>query len=161
MPIALAAALLMAPAPAAAADFPARVLAVHNAERARLKIAPLVWDEALARDAAGWAQELARKRRFEHSHQRGGQGENLWMGTSGAFTPEFMVGRFVAERRAFRPGRFPDVSRSGNWAEVGHYTQLIWPGTQKLGCALASGGGQDVLVCRYWPAGNIMGQQVP
>ena len=38
--------------------------------------------------------------------------------------------------------------------------QLIWRGTQKVGCAVAPGGGQDWLVCRYWPAGNTMGQKV-
>ena len=61
----------------------------------------------------------------------------------------------------FRPARFSDVSTTGNWADVGHYTQMIWPGTQRIGCAIAKAARSDVLVCRYWPAGNVMDRPVP
>ncbi len=103
---------------------------------------------------------LARRRAFEHSGHEG-VGENLWMGTSGYYSVEQMIGGFVEEGRHFRAGTFPDVSRTGDWADVGHYSQLIWPGTREVGCALVRGGRDEVLVCRYWPAGNIIGQQVP
>lgn len=141
--------------------FAARVLASHNAERARLGIAPLAWSPILAGQARAWAGELAARGVLAHSRNRGGAGENLWMGTSGAFAPEAMIGYFIDERRHFRPGRFPEVSRTGRWSDVGHYTQLIWPATREVGCALAQARGRDVLVCRYSPAGNIIGQRVP
>lgn len=140
--------------------FPAQVLAQHNAERVRLGLAPLVWSERLTGDARVWAQSLARRRVFEHSRSSS-QGENLWMGTAGFFSPEQMIGAFLGEARHFRDGVFPRVSRTGNWADVGHYSQIIWPTTRELGCAMARGGNNDVLVCRYWPAGNVMGQRVP
>ena len=38
------------------------------------------------------------------------QGENLWMGTRGAYSYGEMIGQLVDERRYFRPGRFPAVS---------------------------------------------------
>ncbi len=66
----------------------------------------------------------------------------------------------MAERDKFRAGTFPQVSRTGNWADVGHYTQLIWPRTQEVGCAVAKGAVNDVLVCRYSPAGNIVGETI-
>ena len=151
-----------AESPAAPRDpFAARVLTSHNAERTRLGIAPLSWNPELARQAREWAQKLAARGAFEHSQDRRGAGENLWMGSSGAFPPETMIAAFVNERKHFRPGRFPDVSRTGRWSDVGHYTQLIWPATRELGCAMAEGRGREVLVCRYFPAGNIYGQQVP
>ena len=65
-----------------------------------------------------------------------------------------------AERRNFVPGVFPNVSRTGNWFHVSHYSQIIWPTTARVGCGL-SGGRFDVLVCRYSPAGNIDRQRVP
>lgn len=140
--------------------FSAQVLSQHNAERARLGLAPLVWNDRLAGDARSWAASLARRRVFEHS-RGSGQGENLWMGTAGFYSPEQMIGAFLGEARYFRPGTFPRISRTGNWADVGHYSQIIWPATRELGCAMARGGNSDVLVCRYWPAGNVMGQRVP
>jgi hypothetical protein len=82
------------------------------------------------------------------------------MGTHGAFSVETMVGGWASERRFFAPGIFPSVSRTGNWEDVGHYTQLIWPTTTRVGCALASTPRIDYLVCRYAGAGNIDGRPV-
>jgi hypothetical protein len=61
----------------------------------------------------------------------------------------------------FRAGRFPDVSATGNWADVGHYTQIIWPTTQRVGCSISRSVKDEVLVCRYWPAGNVVNKPVP
>lgn len=72
-----------------------------------------------------------------------------------------MARLWVSEKQFFVPSIFPANSRTGNWLDVGHYTQLIWPTTQRVGCALSSGRGSDVLVCRYSPAGNIDGRAVP
>lgn len=77
------------------------------------------------------------------------------MGTRRAFGVEGMVGAWASEKRLFVRGVFPGVSRTGNWIDVGHYTQMIWPATQRIGCALASTGRTDYLVCLYSPAGNI------
>ena len=145
-----------------AAQFPARILAAHNRERAALGVPQLVWDNDLGTGAAAWAQQLALTNRFEHSDRkaRRGIGENLWMGTHGAYSPEAMVGGWLSEKRMFMPGVFPNNARSGNWIDIGHYSQLIWPTTTRIGCALASNGRTDYLVCRYSPAGNIDGRWV-
>lgn len=141
----------------------ARLLQSHNAVRAVVGAAPLAWDPALAAGAASWAQYLAASGRFDHSDRkaRPGIGENLWMGTRGAFSIEYMSGEWAAERRHFKPGIFPDNSRTGNWIDVAHYTQMIWPTTTRIGCAVASGRGSDYLVCRYSPKGNIDGRLLP
>jgi hypothetical protein len=141
----------------------ARLLAAHNRERVRLGIAPLQWDSALADAAASYGRTLARLGRLRHSTQadRQGQRENLWMGTRGAYSPEQMVGGWIAERAYFRPGQpFPYVSRTGNWADVGHYTQVVWRGTTRVGCAIHPSQRWDYLVCRYSPPGNIGGRPV-
>jgi len=163
----------VAPAPAAAAapsfgrssfasQFPARVLAAHNGVRAQAAMAPLVWDPALGASAAAYAQRMAFTNIFEHSDRRArrGVGENLWTGTRGAFSVERMVSDWASERRMFRAGIFPAVTRTRNWADVGHYTQIIWPTTTRVGCALASNGRADYLVCHYSPAGNVDGRPV-
>ena len=137
-----------------------RLLVVHNAERARLGVPPLKWNAELARDASDWAKVLLARGALEHAGDadRKGSGENLWMGTAGAWNPDAMIGMFLEERRYFRAATFPDVSLTGNWKDVGHYTQIVWRDTREVGCAVDSGNGRDVLVCRYHPPGNELGK---
>lgn len=152
-----------APASGLGLSVPALLLQAHNRERAQAGVAPLRWDPALAAGAAAYARRLAAAGSLSHSPrgERPGQGENLWMGTRGYFPVEQMAGAWASEKAHFRPGVFPGVSRTGHWADVGHYTQMIWPTTTHVGCALHSGPRHDILVCRYAPAGNIDGRRVP
>lgn len=136
------------------------MLGAHNRARAAYRAAPLQWNDTLAASALAYARILARENRFGHDPQRGAkvrQGENLWMGTRDAFDYAVMAASWIDERKNYKSGRFPDVSRTGNWGVVGHYTQIVWPGTTSVGCALASNDSDDYLVCRYLPAGNVMG----
>lgn len=148
--------------PLIASQFPARILAAHNAERAAAGLPPLVWDNDLGTAAGTYAAQMASTGIFEHSDRsaRHGIGENLWYGTHGAYSVETMVGSWASEKRMFMPGIFPNNSRTGNWVDVAHYTQMIWPTTQRIGCAVASTGRFDYLVCRYAGAGNIDGKWV-
>lgn len=164
----LAFGLLAAAAPAHAdaqsfaAQFPAQILAAHNAERVRARVAPLAWDNGLGLAAAAYARQMAFSGRFEHSNRkaRPDTGENLWMGPRGLFSPESMIATWASEKRWFRPGVFPNVARRGSWEDVGHYTQMIWPTTTRVGCALATTMRTDYLVCRYSGKGNINGRTV-
>lgn len=137
-------------------------LDAHNMARDDVGLAPLAWNDRLARDAEDWARHLARHGLYEHAspQQRKGQGENLWRGPTGYWTAWQKIGFFIEEKRHFRPGNFPEVSRTGRWSDVAHYTQIIWPQTREVGCAVARTARDEVLVCRYWPAGNIWGQRI-
>lgn len=137
------------------------VLAVHDRERALVGVAPLAWDEGLARAAAAYAAVLARRGRLEHSPgaSRPGEGENLAMGTLGYYSAAGLAALWAAEKRDFVNGIFPQVSRTGNWVQVGHYSQMIWRASLRVGCGVASGGGDLYLVCRYAPFGNVYGER--
>ena len=139
-----------------------RLLAAHNAERVRLGLKPFTWSAKLSDHAKKWAQTLATSDMFEHAptSSSGGEGENLWVGTRDDYTPEEMIGFFIDEGKQFKREKFPDVSTTGRWEDVGHYTQLVWKDTREVGCAIASNPRSDYLVCRYWPGGNVIGQQV-
>lgn len=157
----LAACLLLALAPASYADDLAdQVLGVHNRERAEVGVPPLVWDQGLAKDAQRWADHLAATGRFEHagSDENPSSGENLSMGTEGFYTPAALAQLWADEKALFKYGVFPDLSTDGNWANVGHYTQMVWKNTTAAGCATAVGSGSIILVCRYNPPGNYSGQ---
>ena len=133
------------------------VLLVHNRARAKFGVPPMSWNDQLATEALGHAQYMARTGVYGHDQtpgRRKKQGENLWRGQRGLFSYDVMVGVMVEEARYFRSGAFPDVSRTGNWYDVAHYTQIVWPTTTEVGCAVASSAATDYFVCRYAPTGN-------
>ncbi len=144
-------------------SFDARMLAAHNRERAAVGVPALVWDAELAAEARASALRIARTGIFDHGDEPmsrlSGRGENLWEGTSGRYALEEMTGYWAAEKQDFRPGVFPRISRSGDLGAVGHYTQMVWRGTTRVGCALADDGRDEILVCRYAAPGNVMGER--
>ena len=140
-----------------------RWLAAHNRVRAEVGLPPLVWSSALAASAQGWAAHLARTGGFQHYRPSADdpdpQGENLWAGTRGYYAPEDMVRAWADERRHFVNARVPANSTTGRFGDVGHYVQLVWRKTDEVGCAMARGAEEDVLVCRYGEGGNVIGER--
>ena len=136
-------------------------LKAQNAARARFGVAPMDWSDELSVEAMGHAQYMARTGIYGHDQtpgRRKKQGENLWRGQKGVFSYDVMIGTMIAEEKAFRPGTFPNVSTTGAWSDVAHYTQIVWPTTTHVGCAVASSATTDYFVCRYSPTGNKDGQ---
>ena len=149
------------PAPRDSTMFRIVMLDNHNAARRVAGVASLDWDDALASDAKRYAQELAATHRFVHAPRIAGgpvEGENLWMGTRSAFSYASMADTWIDEQQMFQAGAFPNISRTGSWHDVGHYTQVVWAETRLVGCAVASNDSDDYLVCRYFPAGNVLGE---
>ncbi|MEY4270106.1 MAG: hypothetical protein RLZZ58_1322 [Pseudomonadota bacterium] len=142
------------------AHFTARIVAAHNDLRTAWRAAPLLWDDRLSVDAAAYARQMAETGAFEHAPQTG-QGENLWMGSAGYYDVDAMIAMWSDEAVQFKPGRFPDVAVRGGWMDVGHFTQMIWPTTTHVGCAVSRGVTDDYLVCRYSPPGNVTGANIP
>jgi len=67
-------------------------------------------------------------------------------------SPEQAVAMWVGELRQY------DFQRGGFSMETGHFTQVVWKSTQRLGCASASCGATTVWVCNYEAAGNVEGE---
>jgi hypothetical protein len=143
------------------ANFEQRVLDSQNRARAAVGLDPLRWNAHLSASAQHWATALAASGRFEHAPENATspEGENLWAGTRGYYNPEAMVDGWVREKRFFKPGIFPDNSTTGQVEDVGHYTQVVWRRTREVGCAIAAGRSEDILVCRYAEAGNWIGDK--
>ncbi|HEX4693326.1 CAP family protein [Sphingomonas sp.] len=146
--------------PIASGVFERAMMGSHNAARRDAGVPDLAWDAGLAADARDWADHLAETGRFEHSTARKSEGENLFMGSAGSYSYEEMVRFWVEEGRNFTDGVFPAISINGQWSSVGHYSQIVWRDTTRVGCALATGDGHDYLVCRYSPPGNVWGRKV-
>ena len=133
----------------------------HNFARAQVGAPPLVWDLQLARDANLYAQEMARTGQLVHSSRDNRRlvRENL-MRVPRGWNPQQMMGLWLSERQNLVPGIFPNVSRTGNWGDIAHYTQMVWSTTTNLGCAIQRSGAFDWVICRYSPPGNRDGTAI-
>ncbi|HMH20305.1 MAG TPA: CAP domain-containing protein [Puia sp.] len=141
-------------------EFISTVLKQHNEFRLGVGVSPMKWSSSLAKDALDWAQQLAKLDQGQHDPRVRGlkEGENIWWGTASAYSYGEMVNFWGNEKKDFVYGVFPDC-KTRRSAVVGHYTQVIWKGTSSVGCAVASNGKTDFLVCRYSPPGNIEGEK--
>ena len=129
------------------------LLDAHLPYRKELGLLPYVWSDELAKSAQTWADHLAANNEFKHSDVE--YGENLWRGTTGAYSLKDMVDAWGSEKKDFVYGLFPHVTKGGM---VGHYTQIVWRYSYQVGCALAEGHGKTYLACHYDPAGNYEGE---
>jgi uncharacterized protein YkwD len=123
----------------------------HNRFRARHCAAALTWSAKLAEVAQRWANAL-RDRGCPLGHSGGKFGENLAAGTKGTLDPASVVKMWYDEIAQYR---FPD---GGFSMETGHFTQVVWRGTQRVGCGHSQCKGMDLYVCEYDPPGNWEGQ---
>jgi uncharacterized protein YkwD len=136
-------------APASKGDFADDMLALHNQFRADHCAPPLAWSDELAAVAQKWADTLdARGCAFEHNRTR--FGENLAGGTGQTLKPRTVVEMWYREVRLY------DFARGGFDMKTGHFTQLVWAATQRVGCGRTRcKTGMDLVVCNYDPAGNV------
>ncbi len=140
-----------APGGGAPAGDAQRILDAHAAARAEHCAPALAWSPDIALTAQRWADALA-QRGCALDHSSGPLGENLAAGTAAIMTPERAVALWVEERSSY------DFARGGFSMTTGHFTQVVWRGSQRLGCASATcGNGLRVWVCNYDPPGNMDG----
>lgn len=136
-----------------------QLLASHNKARARVGLGPLAWSDRLALYAHEWADHLAStSRRMEHRPRSGRwkqeYGENLFMGTAGYYGVDDAVAMWEREKSAYDGGTINEF----NVHACGHYTQLVWRTTKRIGCAKVECAGNVIVVCNYDPPGNVLGQ---
>lgn len=121
-------------------------LVLHNKYRSYHADTPdLVYDAPLEASARGWAEHLVATCSFYHS----GPGENMARGFDNA---QDAMWAFYNEYKMY------NYSRPGYSAEIGHFAQLVWKETERVGCALVSGTKScsgNVFVCHYDPPGNV------
>lgn len=131
------------------------MVAAHNKWRKELGLPPLEWSNELAGVAQTWANKLKR-RGCNMKHSSSQYGENLYWSSGMTPSPEDVVASWASERKYFNHKK---KKCNGPWYKCGHYTQLIWKNTKKVGCAVAYCGDQQIWVCNYDPAGNYSGEK--
>jgi pathogenesis-related protein 1 len=126
----------------------------HNKARVAVGLKPLRWSSPVATHAQKWAEKLAATTcRMEHSSDSD-YGENLYKGTQGHFTALDASRAWEAEKKDLDG----PLTRS-NLKAVGHYTQMVWRETARIGCGEATCDKNLIVVCNYDPPGNYLGRK--
>ena len=140
----------------------------HNTVRSKVGIQELIWSDGIADYAQQWAGYLATKNscRMKHRPWKGEfaqrYGENLYWASSihrdsgkndrQDIQPEDVVVSWAGEKKHYdyqnnscKPGK-----------SCGHYTQVVWKNSERLGCAMAfCADNSQIWVCNYDPPGNF------
>lgn len=142
----------------------AGITAAHNEVRASVGTPPLTWDPALAAIAQGWAEQCvdvaAPAGLIDHNADRSDTypayvGENIF-GSSAATTGAAAVSSWASEGAYWHN----DTATCDSGRVCGHYTQVVWRTTTKLGCGVHACPGLAYghsIVCNYAPGGNSGG----
>jgi pathogenesis-related protein 1 len=151
------------------------ITAAHNYYRSLVDtdppLQPLEWDEAIASVAQDYAEVLATSC-GGLVHSMGAYGENLYAtSTTAAMSDRTGINAvsswYELELPCYTYGPIDNSgsdcsSECDNFGGCGHYTQVIWRDTERVGCGTAEcTDGQwlrSYYVCNYDPPGNWIGQ---
>jgi pathogenesis-related protein 1 len=131
------------------------ILKAHNDVRAGLGLKPLKWNLLL--QAYATAYSLKRKFDCKLEHSDGPYGENLfWASPYGYYNYTDAVNNWVSEKEYY------DYESNTCQPDqmCGHYTQVVWANTERVGCAeVKCLNGDQFLTCNYDPPGNYIGEK--
>lgn len=128
----------------------------HNEYRKKHGVGPLKYSKELAKYAQAWADELAKKDKFEHRTERK-YGENLYCSSSSdpshVASAADACASWYSEIKDHAFGAEPRSLKSG------HFTQMVWKDSKEVGMGRAkSKSGRQIIVANYNPAGNFVGR---
>jgi len=146
-----------APAPRPSGNKPPQdkesCLTKHNFFRRKHRDTPdLVWDNDLARGAQQYADYLKNTNKWEHSKDLSAQlGENL--AKSSGYPLAGACDRAITNW--YNEINMYNYGSPGFGMNTGHFTQVVWKSTTKVGVGIATNGRTIWVVGRYSPSGNM------
>ncbi|XP_044464792.1 pathogenesis-related protein PR-1-like [Mangifera indica] len=130
-------------------------LAPQNAARAAVRMRPLQWDSKVEDYAKWYANQ--RKDDCALQHSNGPYGENIFWGSGDDWKPAQAVALWLSEKSSYD---YSSNSCDGG-SDCGHYTQIIWGRTRRIGCArvVCEDDKGVFITCNYDPPGNFIGER--
>jgi pathogenesis-related protein 1 len=124
-----------------------------NDWRGKLGLPSVQRSKHLVIESMDRATELAEKCTLTHDGRNKKCGENLYLGGRSG---DGAVEEWASEREHYN-------ARDGSCRDgqvCGHWTQMTWKDTKEVGCAETKcGDGRVVVVCSFFPAGNMAGKK--
>ena len=133
-------------------NFQSNILAIHNDFREKHHVSSLTWSSPVAIAATRWANNCV----FQHESQNI-YGENLGIITSISGSTESIASSSIVKAWYDEVNKY-DFNDPGFSYDTGHFTQLVWKSTISIGCYMKHCPQFWLLVCRYMPPGNILGE---
>ena len=133
----------------------------HNNLRRKHGLTFLVKDSKLEKFAQETANDslIAGTLKLGESYRNGQYyGQNLYLGSGNPHTGKYVTEYWYSENANYNYS----TGKSNNGATIGHFTQIVWKITQKIGCAVAVGRWKVYkesyyICCYYYPGGNLPG----
>ncbi len=144
------------------AEFQKAALDKHNEYRDKHRVEHLELSDSLNKSAQEWAEHIASTGKSQHSATD--DGENIAMSATtnepskdGVAIAQDAISRWYNEERNYNY-----ATQKSTGGLIGHFTQIVWKDTTKVGCGVAQGRSngfnRTFVVCQYSPAGNVVGR---
>ncbi|TVY32083.1 putative pathogenesis-related protein [Lachnellula occidentalis] len=156
-------------------DYASTAVFQHNQHRSNHSASDVAWNTTLA----GFAATSAAKCIFKHDNVGYGQNIAAWGASNGVPSTTNAVSNAITEAwYNGEVGDFPfgvasvplDSEGLYNGKDILHFSQVVWKGSESVGCASHECGPNTVLgsanynsvytVCNYYPAGNVGGEYI-
>ncbi|WOH01188.1 hypothetical protein DCAR_0520569 [Daucus carota subsp. sativus] len=133
-------------------------LFAHNIVRAAKWEWPLTYDTQLEDYAKWWAGQRQADCELIHSFPEFEfkLGENIFWGSGSDWKPTQAVQAWAEEEKYYNYA----ANSCAEEQECGHYTQIVWKTTRRVGCArVVCESGDVFMTCNYDPVGNYVGER--
>jgi pathogenesis-related protein 1 len=148
------------------------MLDAHNQARQKVNVPALKWSKKLAKYASVWAKYLKKENTGQMQHRPNSgkykqkHGENLFWGSPvnwsdgnveiQEISSHDVVSGWESENKDYDP----KTGQCRKNQVCGHYTQVVWRDTHRVGCAMVINKDKSqTWVCNYSPPGNWVGEK--
>ncbi|XP_047156173.1 pathogenesis-related protein 1A-like [Vigna umbellata] len=124
----------------------------HNWVRKKYKLPLFAWDEKLASYAREYLMQRYEDCKLIHSNSN--YGENIFWGKTRNWNPSEATFYWYEEKQWYD---FKTLTCAPPPKSCGHFTQVVWRDSDRIGCALQNCHNPDLgmlMACEYDPPGN-------